>query len=536
MNRKIFLGLVVVIIILGIAGGIKEIWFTSTGNHSATEETHLYTCPMHPEVITEEPGQCPKCGMDLVPVKKNAGVQEKEHQYEEEEPQLWTCGMHPEVLLEEPGQCPKCGMNLVPVKKETALQEGKTRGKGKILYWQAPMDPTEIYDHPGKSKMGMDLIPVYENDVRAGAGGVITIDPATVQNMGVRTATVQKQDFNRTIRTVGIVKYDESKLFTVNSRISGWIEKLYVDYTGEMVQSGQPLLEIYSPELVTTQQEYLLALQNLKSVQGASFASLQEGAQSLLKAARKRLDYWNIPPSEIQRLEKTGKVRKTLPLHSPYRGVVVHKNAVEGAYVKEGSNLYQIADLSTVWVLASIYDNELPWIREGQAAEMELTYLPGKRFQGKIRYIYPYLNEKARDVQVRLEFPNPNLELKPGMYANVFLKGKTIPDALVIPVEAVIRSGKRDVVFVVREKGKFEPRQIRVGEEDGEGNIRVVSGLLEGETIVTSAQFLLDSESRLQEAIQKMLEEKKKQKKTSSPKAAEEKKSTSGKKLKKQAE
>ncbi len=446
--------------------------------------------------------------------ENGAGVAEQTAgQSGEGETQLWTCGMHPEVILDQPGQCPKCGMNLVPVKKkETAEKKAKPKGERKILYWQAPMDPTEIYDHPGKSKMGMDLIPVYEDQAGLGAGGAITIDPATVQNMGVRMTTVKKQDFSRVIRTVGIIKYNEERLYTINTKISGWIERLYVDYTGKLVRRGDPLLEIYSPDLVTTQEEYLLAVQNLKAVQKASFTSIREGAESLLRSTRKRLSYWDIPESEIKRLEETGKVRKTLQLHSPFSGVVIHKNAVEGAFVKEGSNLYQLADLSTVWVLASIYDNELPWITEGQPAEMELSYLPGKRFRGKINYIYPYLNEKARDVQVRLEFSNPNLELKPGMYANVFLSGKTIHDALVIPTEAVIRSGKRNLVFVVREKGKFEPRQIRIGEEDDRGNVRVISGLLEGETIVTSAQFMLDSESRLQEAIQKMLEERKKSK------------------------
>ncbi len=444
---------------------------------------------------------------------KSAGSAE---QTGEEGTQLWTCGMHPEVIVDKPGQCPKCGMNLVPVKKETAQKTTKPKGERKILYWQAPMDPTEIYDHPGKSKMGMDLIPVYEDQAGVGAGGAIIIDPVTVQNMGVRTAKVKRQDFSRTIRTVGIIQYNEEKLYTINSKISGWIEKLYVDYTGKAVRAGDPLLEIYSPDLVTTQEEYLLAVQNLKAVRNARFASIRNGAESLLRASRKRLKYWDIPETEIKRLEETGKVRKTLQLHSPYSGVVIHKNAVEGAFVKEGKDLYQIADLSTVWVLASIYDNELPWISEGQPAEMELSYLPGKRFRGKVSYIYPYLNDKARDVQVRLEFSNPDLEFKPGMYANVFLSGKTIPNALVIPTEAVIRSGKRDVVFVVREEGKFEPRQVRIGEEDDRGNVRVVSGLLEGETIVVSAQFMLDSESRLQEAIQKMLEEKRKKKSSES--------------------
>jgi len=433
-----------------------------------------------------------------------------------ESKQLWTCGMHPEVIVDEPGNCPKCGMKLVPV-KQTGSQPAATqtdgqaqqKKNGKVLYWRAPMDPTEIYDHPGKSKMGMDLIPVYEGEEAVGAGGTITIDPVTVQNMGVRYGKVERMDFSRLIRTVGEINFNEDKLYDINTKISGWIENLYVNYTGEIVKKGQPLLEIYSPELVTTQEEYLLALKTRKLVSGSSFESIREGGESLLESTRKRLLYWDIPSSEIERLEKTGEVRKSIQLRAPAGGMVVERNVVDGAHVKAGEKLFRIANLSSVWVHASIYDYEVPWVREGQPAEMELSYEPGKTYQGKVAYIYPYLREKARDVHVRLEFSNPDLDLKPGMYVNVQLQGRTIPNALVVPSEAVIRSGRRNVVFVTREPGKFEPREIRIGEEGGPGNryLRVLSGLLEDETVVTSAQFMLDSESRLQEAIQKMLEE-----------------------------
>lgn len=473
---------------------------------TAQAETQLWTCSMHPEVIMEEKGNCPKCGMFLVPVKQAQMAAAEE----EGETQLWTCGMHPEVLLDEPGQCPKCGMDLVPVKNVSSSQK-KTDGDRKILYWRAPMDPTEIYDHPGKSKMGMDLIPVYEDETAVGAGGTITIDPVTVQNMGVRSEGVQKMDFTRMIRTVGKIEFDEEKLYTVTTKISGWIEKLYVDYEGKLVQKGEPLLEIYSPDLVTTQEEYLLALNTQKMVSQSNIKSIREGAESLLESTRKRLLYWDVPHTAINKLEKTGEVKKTVLLNSPAKGMVVHKNAVEGMYIKQGMDLYRIADLSTVWVHASIYDNEVPWIKEGQKAEMELSYLPGETFTGIVDYVYPYLREKARDVHVRLRFPNPNLDLKPGMYVNIQFQGKVIPNALVVPSQAVIRSGERNVVFVVQGKGKFEPREINIGQEGGPDNayVRVISGLLNGEQVVTSAQFLLDSESRLQEAIQKMLQERK---------------------------
>ncbi len=430
-----------------------------------------------------------------------------------EEGQLWTCGMHPEVILDEPGQCPICGMNLVPLKiQETAAEqpehaeEMKSDGERKIKYWQAPMNPSEIHDKPGKSAMGMDLIPVYEDQVSSGSA--VQIDPVTVQNMGVRTANVEKTDFNSLIRTIGKIDYNEEKIFIVSSKISGWIEKLYVNYTGKPVRKGQPLLEIYSPDLVTTQQEYLLALKNKKLIGETQFASIREGAESLLNSTRQRLLYWDIPESAIKELEESGEVRKTLKLESPANGVVIHKNAIEGLHIKEGMSLYQIADLSTIWVYVSIYDNEVPWVRVGQKATMELSYMPGQVQEGKVAYIYPYLNEKARDIKVRLEFPNPGLDLKPGMYANVWIKTPSIEDAIVVPSEAVIRSGQRNLVFVTREEGRFEPREVRIGEENDDGKIRIVSGLLENEEVVISAQFLIDSESRLQEAIQKMLQEK----------------------------
>ena len=437
-----------------------------------------------------------------------------------QEGQLWTCGMHPEVIVDEPGQCPKCGMDLVPVKQtggqqaSTQTGEQKPKGERKILYWRAPMDPTEIYDHPGKSRMGMDLIPVYEDEVSMG-GGTITIDPITIQNMGVKYGKVERMNFSRMIRTVGKIDFNEDRLYEVSTKISGWIEKLYVNYTGEMVEKNQPLLEIYSPELVTTQEEYLLALNTQKMVSESSFEAIRQGGETLLESARKRLLYWDVPPAEIERLEKTGQVMKTVLLRSPATGMVVKRNVVDGAHVKEGETLFEIADLSTVWVHASLYDYEVPWVEEGQMAEMELSYLPGKIYKGRVAYVYPYLREKARDVHVRLEFENPNLELKPGMYVNIRLHAREFPNSLVIPSEAVIRSGERNIVFVVREPGKFNPREVRLGEEGGPGNryVRVLAGLLEGEQIVISAQFLLDSESRLQEAIQKMLEEKRQQKK-----------------------
>ncbi len=493
MKKWTLLALVLVALIIGV-GIIGCGSSDKASTEKAQADGQLWTCGMHPEVILDEPGNCPICGMELVPVKGSGGAQ-ADHQ-----------GMDHGTQSQEATNSEAHSQHNANT-NQTKSQQTKGKKERKILYWRAPMDPTEIYDRPGKSKMGMDLIPVYEDEAELGSGGVVKIDPEIVQQMGVRTTKVMKMDFHRVIRTVGYIDYNEEKLFTVSPKISGWIDQLYVDFTGQEVRKGQPLLEIYSPELVTTQEEYLLALKNKQALQNASFQSIQEGAESLLKASYQRLRYWDIPESEIRRLEETRQVRKTLQLQSPANGVVIHKNAVEGSFVKEGMPLYQIADLSTVWVYASIYDYELPWLDMGNEATMELSYYPGKSYTGKIIYIYPYLDKKARVAKIRMEFRNPNYELKPGMYANVTVKGRVIPDALVIPSEAVIRSGVRNVVFVVRGKGKFEPRQVKLGEEGEKGLVRVISGLLPGEEVVTSAQFLLDSESRLQEAIQKLLQE-----------------------------
>lgn len=391
---------------------------------------------------------------------------------------------------------------------DTMADESMQEEEREILYWQAPMNPSEIYDEPGKSKMGMDLVPVYADEA-AGAEGMVTINPAVVQNMNVRTAEVQRKDLSATVRTVGAVEYDERKLHTVNTKISGWVETLYVNFTGEMVTKGQPLFSIYSPELVTTQREYLLALNARDKVGSSSYETIREGGNSLLEATRQRLEYWDIPESAIEQLEETGEIKKAVTLRAPASGMVLHKNAVAGDFIKAGTGAYRIADLSTIWVQASVYDHEVPWLAEGQPAEMELSYQPGTTYRGTVEYIYPSLEERSRTVQVRLSFDNPDLVLKPGMYANVRIRTRPVEDATVIPNEAIIRTGERNMVFIARGEGAFEPREVTLGREGGERNneIEILSGLEPGETVVTSAQFLFDSESRLQEAIHKMLQQ-----------------------------
>jgi Cu(I)/Ag(I) efflux system membrane fusion protein/cobalt-zinc-cadmium efflux system membrane fusion protein len=392
---------------------------------------------------------------------------------------------------------------------ESTLKAGAIDPKTgkKIKYWVAPMDPTYIRNEPGKSPMGMDLVPVYEEEGEdKEPASTIRIDPVTIQNMGVRLGRVKRKPLVKYIRTFGNITYDERRIYTVNTKFNGWIEKLYVDFVGETVKKGQPLFEIYSPELVTAQEEYLLALQQNKDLKDSPYPSIREGAQRLLKASRTRLKYWDLSDRQIKTIEKTDKVQKTLTIYSPAPGVVIKKNAFQGHYVKAGEHQYEIADLSTVWVDVDIYEYEFPWVQKGMPAKMELSYIPGKIFNGNVLFVYPFLSAKTRTATLRLEFPNPDYQLKPDMYVNVTLESAIAGDSLVIPQEAVIDSGVRKVVFVALGKGKFQPREVKLGVEGNDNEFQVLEGLRENEEIVISAQFMLDSESRLREAIQKMLE------------------------------
>ncbi len=430
-----------------------------------------------------------------------------ESDIQEGEKQLYSCGMHPEVISDKPGNCPICGMKLTPIKSTAQdtgeAQTGEPGRERKILYWRAPMDPTEIYDKPGKSKMGMDLTPVYEGE-EAGGAGSITIDGTLQQNMNLRIAKVERRDISNVIRAYGKVTYAEDKKYSVNTKISGWIEKLYVNTTGQKVRKGQPLLEIYSPELVSTQEEYLLALKNYEKLSSSPYESIRNNAEKMLTLAQDRLEYWDISKAEIDKIEKTGQSRRTIILKSQITGIVTHKAVVEGDKVGPGMDLFHIADLSKIWVEASVYESELSLVKVGQKAELELDHLMGQKQEGKVDFIYPYLDQKSRANNVRLIFNNPDLFLKPDMYATVRIYSLAASDSLAIPTEAIIHSGKRKIIFVTKGDGKFEPREIKIGAESEDGYIQVISGLFDHEEVVVSGQFLLDSESQTREAIAKM--------------------------------
>ena len=410
--------------------------------------------------------------------------------------QLWTCGMHPWIITKEAGLCPICNMDLV-IKTGSGEADANKNGERKIIYWRAPMDPMEIYGAPGKSKMGMDLTPVYEDELIGGVS--VTVDPVTRQNMGIRTEVVEKGRLNHTIRTYGHITYDETRTAQISPKVDGWIEKLHVNFTGETVKKGDPLLEIYSPQLLSAQEEYLSVYRTLKG-------GKQTQSSNFLESSRRRLSYFDVAEAEIKAMEASGQVSKTVRIRSPFSGVVTSNRAVQGGYVKAGTPLYTISDLSRVWVEAHIYEYELDQVRVGQEARMSLPYLPGKIYQGKITFIYPYLQEKTRDVVIRLEFENPLMELKPQMYGDVSIKTGGTATGIIISSEAVIRSGERNLVFVARGEGKFTPREVSLGTFLDHGKIQVITGLAPGESVVTSGQFLLDSESKLQEAVKKMMD------------------------------
>ena len=390
------------------------------------------------------------------------------------------------------------GMDFVPVYEEA----GSGTGEKKIAYYKDPMHPWFTSDKPGKAPdCGMDLVPVYEGESN---GKGIKIDPVVVQNIGVKVEDVIKRKLNKTIRAVGKVDYDERRVYSVNSKIMGWVEKLHVDYTGKLIHKGEPLMELYSPELVSTQEEYLQALRYQKKLQESSLEEARKGSDELIQSARRRLQYWDIPETEIKALEERGAPNKTMTIYSPVDGVVIEKMVQRGQNIMGGMELYKIADLSTVWVLADVYQYELPWVKVGGQVEIELSYLAGKSFRGVITYIYPYLNMETKTAKVRVEVPNTqNFELKPDMYATVKITSPISVYAVAVPDEAIIRSGERNVVVMSLGGGYFDPREVKLG-ATAEGYVQILDGIKEGEKIVVSSQFLIDSESNLKAAISQM--------------------------------
>jgi len=329
--------------------------------------------------------------------------------------------------------------------------------------------------------------------------GTVNISPERQQLIGVKIGTVERRHLEKVIRTTGRVDYDEKRLVTVSPKIGGWVEDLYVDFTGAYVKKGQPLLTIYSPELVSTQEEYLVALKAKEGFMKSPFPEVASSGAMLAESARRRLKLWDISDDQIKALEQSGQPQKTLTLHSPYEGFLLERMVYKGMNVMPGMALFKLADLSVVWIYADIYEYELPLIHLGQPASVKLSYLPAETFVGKVIYIYPSLDPKSRTAKVRLEFPNPKGRLKPEMYADVSLK-MDLGEKLAIPEGAVIDTGVRQVAFVDKGSGYFEPREVKLGVKVDQ-YYEVIGGLKPGERVVTSANFLIDSESSFKEAV-----------------------------------
>jgi Cu(I)/Ag(I) efflux system membrane fusion protein len=412
------------------------------------------------------------------------------------EAQFYTCGMHPQVVREKPGDCPICGMKLQPVRKQNAAEVPSPTGERKVKYYKSTMMLGEISQTPRKDSMGMDMVPVYEGDSDDSA--TIAIDPVTIQTMGVRLGTVTSGPLRRNIRTVGVVDFDETALTDITTKFKGWIERLHVDATGRDVRKGEPLFEVYSPEVYNAELEY---------------ASLvRSGNVSLAKTTLERLELLDLPQDQLHELARSGSATKLITMRSPANGVVIEKNAVQGMMFEPGMNLFRLADLAIVWVKAQIYEQDMPFVRLGQETRATIASLPEQTFLGRVTYVYPTLDPKTRTAQVRMEFHNPGLRLKPGMFATVEIESELAASATLVPETAVLRSGDKTTVFLALEGGKFEPREVSLGSRDTSGSYQVLHGLAPGDRVVTSAQFMLDSESQLREAIQKMLDPKASQK------------------------
>ena len=353
------------------------------------------------------------------------------------EEQLYTCGMHPQVIQNKPGNCPICGMKLTPVRKQGSASGAAASGERKVKFYKSTMNPGETSPAPAKDSMGMDMVPVYETG-GADDSQVISVEPMTTQDMNLHTATITRGPLRRLVRTVGVIDYNEAGLADVTTKFKGWVEKLYVDTTGQQVHRGATLFEIYSPELYSAQREYVLALEGTNASGGAA----------LKASARTKLKFFDISDEQIAQLERTREPSKTLRVVAPQDGFVVEKLVVEGQMVDAGMKLYRLADLGLVWAQAQIYEQDLDYLKLGQEAKVTLSYLPDREFRGRVTYIYPNVDEKTRTAKVRMEFHNPGYFLKPGMFATVQVLSELAPAVLLVPDMAILRSGERNTVFL----------------------------------------------------------------------------------------
>jgi membrane fusion protein, copper/silver efflux system len=458
---------------------------------STTQATAIqYHCPMHPTYISNQPGECPICGMTLVPItadsmgtktagsiKTDSSTTMPADNMPKAKPGQWTCPMDPQVISDKPGECPICGMDLVQVPQMTV-------GANEDMSSMPGMTPAPT----GYDTSSMGTVPGLVT---------VTIEPQRLQLTGIRTGKVQRRRLADRLQLAGYVTADETRTSNIHIRTSGWVRNLFVDQTGQYVKAGQPLLTIYSPDLAQAQQDLIVARKATQETIADSELSYMR--KQLLDAARQKLRLLGLSEQDVRAAENSDSVGSDLTLRSPVSGYVLEKTVLPGQFVGADQNLFTIADLSTIWVLADVYEQDIAVVKVGQSAELTLTALPGETITGKVAFIYPSVSAKSRALRVRLEFANPSLLLRPGMYADVQLLEDSEP-VLALPSDAVMDGGETKYAFVVHDGKHFEPRLLKLGRSDDDW-IEVLSGVSEGDEVVTSANFLIDSESKLKAAI-----------------------------------
>ncbi len=417
-----------------------------------------------------------------------------------EKGQLWTCGMHPQVLQDRPGSCPICGMTLTPVASSgTGPRAGASERR--IQYWWDPMtNPPYVSEQPGTSPMGMELVPVYEDE--GSAGSALLIDPAVVQNMGLRLARVAQGPLARTIRAVGVLAEPEPARHDVNLRLGGWIERLQAGTEGMRLARGDALFDLYSPELQVAVEE-LIGARKLRDTQAAPGQ-----AEVIFDSAARKLELYGLAPEQVDELARLDAAPRSVRFTSPADGFLVEKHVYAGSAVMAGDTVMRIADTAKMWLDARVFERDLPAVHGDQEVSATVEGWPGQTFSGHVILVHPRIDPTTRTALVRMEIDNPALTLRQGMFATASLRVELATDAVVVPREAIIDTGVRQVAFVQLEGGHFEPREVALGASGAEGMVQVLSGLAAGEQVVVSGQFLLDAESRMQEAIRRFLQQK----------------------------
>lgn len=479
-----------------------------------------YHCPMHPTYVSDRPGDCPICNMRLVPIEESThsdSSPSQESHSPASQPAVqsgaaYICPMCPEVGSDVPARCPECGMDLIksekpPMEEESGQTATQPSGQRKVLFYRNPMDPSITSPVPAKDQMGMDYVPVYAEDAAPKMGPVeglasIRVTPEGASLAGIQTATATLGTLARTIRTVGTVVADESRVRRVHTKISGWIETLNANFTGQEVRKGEPILTIYSPELLSSQEEFIQARDAARKFAKSSIPEVRRGGEDLIKAAKRRLELFDVPRDFISNLEKSGQPQRTVSLLAPVSGYITSKEAFEGLQVEPGMELFTVTDLSSVWVEAEVYEFEIPSVHVGQKSVLTLPHDPGVSIEGRVDYVYPYLNPESRTLKVRMNHDNPGLVLKPAMYVNVELRvgGE---ETVIVPESAILDTGTRQIVFIDNGGGNLSPRQVRVGMR-GDGSVQILDGVSPGERVAIRANFLLDSESRLRAVLEGM--------------------------------